>query len=456
MKCWSIMVYKFFCFFFLLSIISYAQSSIGNSPLSIYGIGLQTPLKASRSEGLGGLGVAFKSTDNINISNPALLYFNRATNFETLSSVRLRNVSSGEANDDIRTGGVDGLFFSFPILKRASLAIVSKRFSNVEYGFEQRDTVVSGGDSNSVLSRYSGSGSSNLAVISFGYKINQYLYAGASFNYIYGNLDYTNGVVINQAPGRGQSFESELETVMSPSGIFPEFGLYAEIPLKTTITISDLETDTTISGSFNWGVTYRPEVDMAARYSENQNLNLVRVGFGSPSTISEIPINNGWGSMTLPNRVQIGGTYAITNNKYSLNIGIEIDFEQSSQLRREDRNEELNDWWHYGFGMEFNPLGLGKGTSFFNRLSYRFGTYYEQLPYVVQNNAMTEIGTNFGVGIPIVSKGNYAWTRPVINLSVQNGLITTANNTIYNESFTRFNIGIILNDNGWFRRRVFD
>ena len=90
-------------------------------------------------------------------------------------------------------------------------------------------------------------------------------------------------------------------------------------------------------------------------------------------------------------------------------------------------------------------------TKYYERMRYRVGAYYALLPYKTNNEQVTDFGTTFGLGLPIVIKNSLS----SINVGFTVGKRGVGDQQSLSETYYGINFGVTiapLGDN-WFRKR---
>ena len=87
--------------------------------------------------------------------------------------------------------------------------------------------------------------------------------------------------------------------------------------------------------------------------------------------------------------------------------------------------------------------------SLLSRSTIRAGIEYERLPFQVNQNNVDDIGINFGTSIPIYSLS-------LLNLALKAGTRGTINDGLVRENYIKVSLGLSINDNSWFYKKVFE
>jgi hypothetical protein len=77
------------------------------------------------------------------------------------------------------------------------------------------------------------------------------------------------------------------------------------------------------------------------------------------------------------------------------------------------------------------------------------GLEYMQTPFFINQTDINDIGINFGTSIPVNQLS-------LVNLAVKVGRRGTVDNGLIREGYVNFSLGLSLNDNSWFYKRVFE
>jgi hypothetical protein len=124
-----------------------------------------------------------------------------------------------------------------------------------------------------------------------------------------------------------------------------------------------------------------------------------------------------------------------------------------------DEQYTFNSTRKLSIGVQFTPEFKVEdnkiNTSFFESLRYRVGYYNFNLPYLESGSPITEFGTTFGIGIPIVAQSALS----SVNLGVTLGSRGNGETTGLNERFIGVNFGVIIAPSGydrWFKKRKLD
>jgi hypothetical protein len=83
------------------------------------------------------------------------------------------------------------------------------------------------------------------------------------------------------------------------------------------------------------------------------------------------------------------------------------------------------------------------------RGTYRIGIEWMQTPYYLNQTSINDIGLTLGTSIPVSQLS-------LFNVAFKAGQRGTLDNGLIRENYVNFTIGLSLNDNSWFYKRVFE
>jgi hypothetical protein len=112
----------------------------------------------------------------------------------------------------------------------------------------------------------------------------------------------------------------------------------------------------------------------------------------------------------------------------------------------EARPEVLKDTWRLAGGMTYTP-NFSSISSYFSRVEYRAGGFYQSDPRVLEGEQAYRYGVTFGAGLPFVFLRSFSY----LNVGFEIGRAGTK--SALKENYLRARIGFVLNDNQWFLKR---
>jgi hypothetical protein len=404
----------------------------GQTSSSIYsalGIGDFNYSGLTHNQGMGGMGISFATGWHANVVNPALSTRNTIFNFQAALNYKRINANNSEENSLIDGGGLSYLALSLPLKSgKLTAGMGLGQISSINYRLLV-NTPVANSDlkaSNSL----EGDGGISETYISLGYLLAKNLSIGFHGSYLFGSSIRSNQLLIIDSKNVEQGRASE----------------YYE-----RVTVSDVGLKAGIHYFFK--ASEKSNLHLGAIYQKLGNVNgtafakLASVGQASrPDSDGDLIADNEKGSIYIPNRYGFGITYE-KNNKFA--IGLEGQYQNFSDFRNFFGDPlSLQATQKVGLGIQLVPDYLDF-DNLLNRATYRFGLEWMQTPYYINQTSIQDIGINFGTSIPVNQLS-------LLNLAFKAGQRGSVANGLIRESYINFTIGLSLNDNSWFYKRVFE
>lgn len=425
----------------------YGQGSGINSPFTRFGIGdviSESPLFIRQ---MGGVGTSFLDGYHLNFDNPASLSHLRATGFDVGVTITSSQLSDANNSSSSWYGNMSYLSFAFPMRNP-----INQVFSNQTHalswsmGFALMPhsrvsyDIVAGSESDTGFrfDNFSGSGGSYKALWANAIKYRN-ISLGVNLGGVFGKIDYDRVISFPEAVG---SFNNEFNTSYSMRGLYAKFGLVYLLQLnKKAMDQDGLNPDVK---SISFGLTYKPNVSLSTE-AEINNLGVQRIG---TIVIRDTLMSSTGviGSGTLPAELGLGVTY-YGGNTYGLSVDLRRTF--WSNYRMDPAPETFSDTYRMALGGFWRP-DYDDINSFFNRVSYKLGVYYEQDPRLINGDRISSYGLTFGLGMPL------SWQRRFSNLDLGVTIGKRSVDNILSESFAQFTLGFTFNDSDWFIKRKFN
>lgn len=432
----------------------YAQN---NSPYSSYGIGEKGGLDHAAFSGVGNNAVNFISSDILNLSNPASYSFLKPQ-YPILSvgiSSRLSTFSSDDVSEKSSITAIREMAFGLSFAKRFGLAFGLTPYSRRGYSFSQQSAL----GSDSVQYDYVGTGSVNKAF--GGFSVNILNYDSLKFS-VGANLGLLFGSVNNER----RSFL--INTFSSAGGVNYK-----------TLRISSFhyELGAVLRKNFKGGHTatlaasFEPLQEVSGY--QNDQLFFTTTDIDDPNSYSLLSeTGDQKGKISIAPHYSIGVHYA----------KLFEDARKNGKIRKSEiaafASFSMTDWTKFStafndsvrtynypstsslhLGVQYTPETELMGSAapkFFERTSYRIGFYQQTLPYTYNGVQLTEFGTTFGFGFPIL-------IDKAAGSSIQFGFTYGKRGTnepkSLNESFIGLNFGVAITpsfSDRWFIKRKLD
>ena len=415
-----------FCTLFLFSEAYGQNSSSIYSGLGVgeFGFGGQI-----QNQGMGGLGISFGTGWNANTVNPALTTRNTIFNFQVSLNYKRIQMQNSSAKSVVDGGGLSYVAVSLPVKSgKFTSGLGLGQISSINYRLKVNSPVT-----NSELTANSyleGDGGISEAYVNFGYLLAKNLSIGAHASYLFGSSIRSNQLLVFDKQGVEVGRASE----------------YYE-----RVTVSDVAFK--LGAHYFFKTSEKTNLHLGAIYQKFGNVNgtafakLAPIGQASSlKTDGDLLANNEKGSIYLPNRYGFGLSIEKINKFV---IGLEGQYQDFSQYRNFfGQPLSLQAAQKVGLGFQIVPNYLDFDR-LLSRATYRVGLEYMQTPFFINQTDINDIGINFGTSIPVNQLS-------LVNLAVKVGRRGTVDNGLIREGYVNFSLGLSLNDNSWFYKRVFE
>jgi hypothetical protein len=399
------------------------RGQTSQSPYTALGIGeIITPRLVSNM-GMGISSVAYPSNKNFNLMNPAFLglrdYY---TTFEVGFTGEQRTIKKDTLNQTNGSGNLNYFALAFPIKRsRWASGIGLIPYSYVNYNIISTDPI-NGVDDVSYMN-FTGEGGMNSIFWSNGFNFFKTFAVGVKIQYLTGSRIDETLVNINQP----NSYSSALHQRTKYNDFSLSFGAtyWFKTGEKSTIFLAG---------------TYDMKTEVNTRVEER----LERRQIGSDNALTTDTITDLKGDILLPSRIGAGITF-VRGSKWLLTADILIQ-DWSVYRNFVGQSELLTKSYRTGLGMEIIPDGSSV-NSYFKRISYRFGGFYEITPYEINSDQIYNFGINFGVSLP-------AGQASLVNFAAQYGQQTGSLDTSITENYFRVSLGFSISDIWFYRRKI--
>lgn len=411
----------------------HAQGNIGHNPLSRQGFGYLSPNNQTRNLGMGSAGSASPTVDEINLQNPAFLWFNRATTLSLNLYSQPNWLSAGEQRQNTGAGGPALLGLTVPVSRKLTMGAVIQPYAQTEYKY---DFVAPGPLAGQEVGYgFTGSGDITSTAIMAGYNLGKGWYLGAEAALLTGSINHTQEVVV--LPVEGNIRNQLVETTQLRNLLFKTGLGYRKV------------IDTTKNTYLSLG--------LSSRLGRSQNLNQRRfeqqLGIPSPSgtiIVSQQEISSGTQKRNFPSELTFG---ANIGRPLKYNFAFDVDYTNWETLDLDGNRGDYRNAGKIAIGTEWIPnADLPK---IYNSTSFRAGISAGLSPYTFDNQQLTDFSVSAGLGIPILRKET-RFSKPIINLSATYGVLGNNNAAGFQASYLRLQVGFVLSDNSWFRRFQLD
>lgn len=386
------------------------------SPYSKFGYGMLGDNATSGQRQMGGTGYAMHSGRQINAMNPASYASVDSMTFLFDMGVDVslywRQDASGKQRD--WGGGIDYITMLFPVSKTVGVSAGLVPYSSVGYSF--------GSKMDNGYSSHEGSGGINQLYLGAGWKPFKGFSIGVNASYLFGNT--YNEVYATSSSGVGAVFEQTMEVQDYHFRLGAQYT--HEISHKSSVTL---------------GVTYEPGKDLLGK---TYVVKYLQSSTAAPDTVAP-------GVIKLRNNFSLASSYG-AGIAYDWNgrLHAEVDFtyqpwKDAKYAQIENFSAtRLDNRWKVGAGLSYQPDPRG---SYFKRVTYRAGGYYNRDYMMVGDNHVRDYGVSCGFGFPTTSISY----KTIINLGFEYRQRQSTPNPLLKERY--FNVTLGVNFNGtWFLR----
>ncbi|MCM1337529.1 MAG: hypothetical protein NC187_08400 [Candidatus Amulumruptor caecigallinarius] len=394
-----------------------ALAAAAQSPYSKFGYGLLRDNATSAQRQMGGVGYAMASGRQTNVMNPAsyaaidtlTFLFDMGLDFSAIKSTEngVKETNYG--------GGLDYVTLHFPVSHTVGMSFGLLPYSSVGYAF--------GSKIDNGSSARQGSGGLNLLYLGAGWAPFKGARVGMNFSYFFGTT--YNDVY---AYPSNSSMTSLFEQVMQVRDFHMDFGVqYGFEPAPRH--------------RVTFGATFSPGKSLLGNMWVLQYDNAVTSAYATEAVADTVL------HAKLKDHFSIPCTWgAGVNYEWNRRVVAEVDF--TYQPWKDAKFAKLDDFigttfanrWRVGAGAEWTPDPRG---SYFRRMNYRIGAYYNRDYITVNSNNVRDYGCSLGFGFPAVSG------KSVINLGFEYRHRASAPQKLLTENYFNITLGINFNER-WF------
>ena len=392
-----------------MAIVNHAIAS--GSSYSRFGVGDLVRYGGGRLDGMGGNGLALSSDNFLNLLNPAAIGKIQYTRFA--GGYEFSNYSSTDAFGSGRyaRGNFKGVSFGFPVDKEYNIAVVleASPFSSVNYATQVEDTVV----------RQDFYGTGGLSLLSLGASVSPVnkLTLGAKLNYVHGQIGqaakftFFDGSFTNSEIQRSDFYSGFNVTL---GGLYEGMGdLFGSASLQPLTLGFVLSTPTTLSVNHESVLT--------------------------TSTSTDTTYTNA-GKTDLPVAYGLGLAYNFSN-RYIVTADIYGQQWQNAKFGGTALPESRNSM---RIGAGFEALPGAPMESFWKRVAYRGGFYYNATSYVFNGTPINEFFVTGGLGLPIGPEAQ-------LNINLHLGTRGTTSSSLQRDTILRLTVSVSASE-VWFMK----
>ena len=417
------MIKQFLVSLTLIFTVTTMGQTASSSPYSFYGIGDLVFKGTVENRSMGGINM-LKDSIHVNVQNAAGLSDLMYTTYTIGGNLNKTSLQTASDNESAQRISLDYLLIGLPITKKIGVAVGLMPFTSVGYQIRNISD-----DVNEPNYRYTGSGGINRVYTGLGYKLNKSFSIGADFNYNFGEISTSN-----------ISFLSDIQYGTRESNLSNIRGANVNLALMYNRKLNEKIT------LFSSAV-YSPEGELTLQNERNIATVQFSETFGETVIESDdIPVEDT--KIKIPSKFTFGLGIG-QMQKWS--VGAELSIIQASKTGNrftDIRQVSFENSTKLNVGGYYLP-NFKSFTSYFSRVNYRAGFFYQNTGMVINNESITNFGITFGLGLPL--GGSFS----NMNIGYEYGKRGTTNAGLIQENYSNITISLSLNDK-WFLKRKID
>lgn len=362
----------FSALFIMGAVAANAQSST-NSPYTRYGLGELSDQAFAHNSAMGGIGYALRSSEQINVMNPASYSAVDSLSFmfDIGMGLKSSNYQENGYKTNAKNASFDYLAMQFRLHPRVGFAVGFTPYSNVGYKFS-RTSDIENSDDVTLTNTFYGDGGLQQIFGGIGFKILDNLSIGANVGYLYGEIDYQTLATLSNGGDQTTTYNN-----ISINSYIANFGLQYTQKLSKTDKVT-------------LGLVYGLGHDLKSTETKG-----IQVTDGSSySELTEETIKDSYG---IPSTFGAGLTW---QHKQNLTVGADYTLQQFENVKYDNSTDFYKNRTRIGAGIEYMPSLYGR--NYLSRIRYRAGAYYSssymKLP---EYDGPKEWGVSAGFGLPL-------------------------------------------------------
>lgn len=416
-------IIAFFGIIFTASAVSAQNTS--TSPYSYYGIGELLFDSNIEQHGMGGISAVPVNPfySSANFSNPAANRDLRYTAFDFSVNTDMVQFKDNNATSKRSTTYISNVSLAFPMGAKARGGFGFQPYSSTGYNLytiKETEEINYG-------KTFTGKGGLNSIHLMGSYNLTPEFTVGVRANFLFGTADRTQTLTVEDL-----ALQTDYTTKTKANGA--QFTLGS---MYTKRIGQDKRFD--VGATYTLGSKINAEIeDFTITYSE---ISL------TPTNVDTILYQKIDGKIKLPQAVSLAASY---RKDLHWMVGAQFDW---------------GDWGGYAFnGVDdanvntrirvsaggFWIPDFNSYKSYFDRVTYRIGGFYESTPLKINGTRIKNYGFTFGFGLPI-GKGDPS----MLNIAAELGRYGTIEGLTVRENYAKLKIGFTINDS-WFKKRVID
>jgi len=414
--------------FFILCLFTtlHAQIRIA-SPYSRFGLGDLSGNNNAWNFSLGQTGIALRSPNHINYTNPASYsaFDSLSFVFEGGFSAESVRLTSRLQSTSRSYGSLGYLSFGIPITKWWKTALGLVPFSDVGYNVVSYQKSISAGN---ILMLYGGSGGMNRFFWGNAFNITKDLSVGVNISYLFGNSTNESVVLF---PDSLHTMNYKIDSYVQAGDFYYSFGAQYRIRMKKDLSIVI-------------GAVFAPTTNITAHGSAiAQTFLISNSGVEYPKdTIAVVDSYKGY--LLLP-WVAGGGITLQKTDKFL--VTADYRYQNWKSFRAFGSSDSLANSYQISVGGEIVP-NADNYASYFARVRYRLGFYFDRTYLQLRGRQLNEYGISVGFGLPLRGM------KTAMSIGGQFGSRGTVQGDLIKETYFKFVLGFSIYER-WFHKRKY-
>ena len=422
------------CSLALLGAVTIQAQNVSVSPYSSMGLGEQLYNNNTEIGGMGGISTVPTNPygQSANFSNPAANQNIRMTSFNVSARADQNTFESSSDKVTAGTFKLSNISLAFPVSKSSTFGMGFQPYSSVGYDISNSTSK----NNINTTSNMKGTGGVNSVHAFYNQNLGEGFSVGLRANYLFGKIEKNEKITVE-----GASLLTDYTTKSNLRGLQFTLGSMYHTKVSKTNNIY-------VGAYYTLGSNLRTDfTDMTSTYTYMGS---------TPSSVDTVSYNRNDGLKTkLPHTLALGAAYTKDNNwsisgEARLNTWSNFEKPSFGNNSSVDNNTNYKNNYYLAVGGYWIP-DFNSYKSYFNRVIYRAGAYYETAAYSIYGTDINRYGVTVGAGLPI-GKANDA---SLLNLSLEYGQKGSSSKGLIKENYLGFKIGFDINDI-WFRKRVID
>lgn len=411
---------------------AFAQSNV-DSPYSMFGIGqVRNKTMNTRLKGMGGVTNAMGDKNMVNAGNPASYAMIDTLSFLFDAGIYAKSstFSTSTISERASSASLDYVSMGFALTNWWKMAVGVQPYSSVGYNIL---TTYHSDEVGNCAELFKGEGGLNQVYLGNAFRLGKHFAVGANASFVFGDSKSTTTLAYPDSTYIICSRRSR--DVMVRSFLF-DYGLMYQGKVGNGLTLN-------VGATYNQKINLHGKQTTFIRTIEADDVeNLSGVTEYLIDTIAYTTNDNATYSM--PHGLGFGVSLQ-KNNRWK--VGADFNWTQWSAFERNGVNEGLQDSWSVAVGGEFLPTSTSL-SSYWTRVSYRLGGFYEQTFLNINGHSINKIGVTAGLSLPVPR------TLSKVDLALEVGNCGTKSDNLIQESYVNLTVGVSIFEH-WFIKRKY-